>query len=125
MLAANGSRPIGRRSDEPGMGTSDDSLLAEPGVLEPSLAQMREAARQGTTGYVEDWIADALPWGFSPSEVSHNVHVWWGDDDQVVGRDCAEYLTRAIKQSALTVLASEGHMFPIRHWGEILASLLR
>ena len=108
---------------DPGTGTADDALLAEPGVLEPLLAQMREAARQGSIGYVEDWIADALPWGFSPSEVAHDVHVWWGDDDQLVARDCADYLAGAISGSTLTVLANEGHMFPIRHWGEMLAAL--
>jgi pimeloyl-ACP methyl ester carboxylesterase len=108
---------------DPGMGTSDDALLAEPGVREPSLAEMREAARQGAAGYIEDWIADARPWGFSPAEVSHDVQVWWGDDDQLVARDCAEYLARAIKRSTLTILPDEGHMFPIRHWGEMLAAL--
>jgi pimeloyl-ACP methyl ester carboxylesterase len=108
---------------DPGAGTADDALLAEHGVLEPARAWVREGARQGSAGYVEDWIADALPWGFSPRDVSHDVHVWWGDDDQFVVRDCAEYLAHAIKRSTLTVLASEGHMFPVRHWAEILAAL--
>jgi pimeloyl-ACP methyl ester carboxylesterase len=108
---------------EPGNGTADDALLAENGVLEPALAWMREGARQGTAGYVDDWIIDSLPWGFSLSDVSQDVHVWWGDDDQFVGRECAEYLARAIKRSTLTVLAGEGHMFPIRLWGEVLAAL--
>jgi len=106
-----------------GMGSADDALLAEPGVLEPVIAEMREAARQGVDGYVEDWAADALPWGFSPSEVTQDVHVWWGDDDQTVGRDCAEYFAGAIPRSTLTILASEGHMFPIRHWAKVLADL--
>ena len=109
---------------EPGWGTADDLLLAESGVFEPALAEMHEAARQGTTGYVEDWLADAMPWGFSLSDVPQRVHVWWGDDDQTVRRECAEYLAGAIKHSTLTVLEGEGHMFPIRHWAEILAALL-
>ena len=108
---------------EPGWGSSDDALLAERDVLEPSVAEMREAARQGTSGYVEDWIADSLPWGFSPADVTNDVHIWWGDDDQLVSRACAEYLARAIKRSTLTVLAGEGHLFPIRRWREMLAAL--
>ena len=62
---------------EPGFGTSDDALLAQRDVLDSSLAEMREAARQGAAGYVEDWIADSLPWGFSPTEETQDVHVWW------------------------------------------------
>ena len=108
---------------DPGMGTADDALLAERGVLEPSLGEMREAARQGTAGYVEDWIADALPWGFSPSEVSHDVHVWWGDDDQLVGRDSAEYFARAIKRSTLTILAAKATCSRSDIGREILAAL--
>ena len=108
---------------DPGMGSSDDALLAEPGVLEPSLGEMREAARQGTVGYVEDWMADALPWGFSPADVTCDVQIWWGDNDQLVSRECAEYLASAIKRSTLHVLTGEGHMFPVRHRGEMLAAL--
>jgi pimeloyl-ACP methyl ester carboxylesterase len=101
----------------------DDALLADRDVLEPMLAQMREAARQGTRGYVEDWIAESLPWGFSPTELSHEVHIWWGDGDQLVSRDCAEHFGRAIKRSALTVLAGAGHLFPLQHWQGMLAAL--
>lgn len=108
---------------DPGAGTADDALLAEDGVLEPALVWIEEAARQGGTGWAEDCISDALPWGFSPSQVTHDVHVWWGDDDQLVRRESAEYLARAIERSTLTVLAGQGHMFPIRHWEDILAKL--
>jgi pimeloyl-ACP methyl ester carboxylesterase len=101
----------------------DDALLADRDILEPSLAEMREAARQGTAGYVEDWIAESLPWCFSPAEVTHDVRIWWGDGDQLVRGACAEYFARAIKQSTLTVLAGEGHLFPYRHWREVLAAL--
>ena len=108
---------------DPGAGTADDALLAEDGVLEPALAWIEEAARQGGTGWAEDCFADALPWGFSPSQVTHDVHVWWGDDDQLVRRESAEHLARAIERSTLTVLAGQGHLFPIRHWEDILAKL--
>ena len=101
----------------------DDALLAEPDVLEPMLAQMQEAARQGTTGYVEDWIAESLPWGFSPAEVTHDVHIWWGERDQLVARDCAEHFARVIKRSTLTTFEGEGHLFPMSHWREMLEAL--
>ena len=108
---------------DPGWGTSDDALLTEQDVRDTLLAEMREAARQGAVGYVEDWNADTTPWGFSPTEVTHDVHIWWGDDDQFASRAGAEYLERAIARSTLTVLADEGHLLPVRHWREVLAAL--
>jgi pimeloyl-ACP methyl ester carboxylesterase len=101
----------------------DDVLLADPKVLEPMLAEMREAARQGVEGYVEDWIAESLPWGFSIASVRQPVHVWWGDGDQLIPGDDAEHLARAIKRSELVVLPGEGHLFPLQHWGDMLAVL--
>jgi pimeloyl-ACP methyl ester carboxylesterase len=101
----------------------DDALLAQREILEPMLAEMREAARQGSAGYVEDWIAESLPWGFSPREVSHNVHIWWGDGDLLVTRASAEHFARTIKRSTLTVLPGEGQLFPIQHWRAMLAAL--
>lgn len=101
----------------------DDALLARREVLEPMLDEMREATRQGTVGYVEDWIAESLPWGFSPAELRHDVHIWWGDGDLLVARDCAEHFARTIKRAALTVVSGEGHLFPLQHWEEILAAL--
>jgi pimeloyl-ACP methyl ester carboxylesterase len=101
----------------------DDVLLAERKVLGPMLAEMREGARQGSAGYVEDWIAESLPWGFSPAEVRHDVHIWWGEGDLLVPRSCAAHFSRTIKRSTLTVLANEGHLFPLQHWQEMLAAL--
>jgi pimeloyl-ACP methyl ester carboxylesterase len=108
---------------EPGWGSADDAVLTEQDVVDTFLAGMAEAARQGTSGYVEDWIADSLPWGFSATEVTQDTHIWWGDDDQTVLRPCADYFKRAIPRSTLTVLADEGHLFAIRHWQAMLTAL--
>jgi pimeloyl-ACP methyl ester carboxylesterase len=101
----------------------DDALLAERDVLEPMLTQMREGARQGTAGYVEDWIAESLPWGFSPAETTHDVQIWWGERDLLVNRECAEHFAHVIERSTLTTFAGEGHLFPISHWREMLEAL--
>ena len=107
----------------PGVVDPDDALLAQPGVREPMVTGMREAARQGTAGYVQDWIAEALPWGFSPAEVSLDVQIWWGDGDLLVARPCAEHFARTIRRSTLTVVQGEGHLVPLAHWQEMLAAM--
>ena len=72
---------------------------------------------------VQDWIAESLPWGFSPAEVSHDVHIWWGDGDLLVARACAEHFARTIRRSTLTVVPGEGHLIPLQHWQEMLAAM--
>jgi pimeloyl-ACP methyl ester carboxylesterase len=101
----------------------DDALLAEHEVRDAMLAETREAARQGAAGYVQDWVAEALPWGFSPAEVRQETHIWWGDGDVHVSRASAEHFARTIAQSTLTVMPREGHFIPLTHWREMLAAL--
>lgn len=101
----------------------DDQLKEHDEILQPLREQVREAARQGTAGVVADSIASWLPWGFSLSEVALPVHLWWGDGDALVPRADTECLSDRIQGSTLTILAGEGHLFPVTHWREMLAAL--
>jgi pimeloyl-ACP methyl ester carboxylesterase len=113
LLARGGGGP-----DDP-----DDAILADPTVLEHMNLWMREGARQGSTGFVEDWIAEQGPWGFSASEIPHEVHVWWGERDALVKRADTEYLAFALPRAGLTTYPNDGHLFPVTHWREMLGSL--
>ena len=66
MFAAVG--PLG---DDP-----DDVLMSQPAILGAMKIWMGEGARQGAEGYVEDWIAELGPWGFSLTDVHRPVFVW-------------------------------------------------
>jgi pimeloyl-ACP methyl ester carboxylesterase len=102
----------------------DDALLADPEILKAMNRWMREGARQGSTGFVEDWIAEQLPWGFALSDVEHRVHIWWGEQDALVKRPHTDYLASTIPRATLVTYPREGHLFPVMHWREILTSLL-
>ena len=51
---------VGSHPDDP-----DDQLMVRPEIIEPLKVWMREGARQGSSGYVTDVIAEFRPWGFS------------------------------------------------------------
>jgi pimeloyl-ACP methyl ester carboxylesterase len=102
----------------------DDMLLARPEILAPMQAWMREGARQGSTGFIEDWIAEQLPWGFELSDVGHQVHVWWGEHDSLVTRPNTDYLASTLRRATLVTYPRDGHLFPVIHWREMLAGLL-
>jgi pimeloyl-ACP methyl ester carboxylesterase len=101
-----------------------DLILRRRPDVRPALdAMFAEGARQGSAGYVDDWIASVLPWGFRVSEVACPVAVWWGDRDQLTDRMHAEHLAAAIPGARLRVIPGEGHSLPMRHWGPILDEL--
>jgi pimeloyl-ACP methyl ester carboxylesterase len=107
-----------------GPGDPDDVLLADPEVLAPMQASMREGARQGSTGSVEDWIAEQQHWGFDPSNVQHEVHIWWGERDTLVSRAHTDYLSSIIPNATRVTYPEDGHLFPITHWREMLSRLV-
>jgi pimeloyl-ACP methyl ester carboxylesterase len=106
-------------------GASDDRVLADPANLESFRTMFREAARQGSAGLVGDDVAEFGPWGFSVSDILQPVHIWCADLDTSVDQRNADYLARAIPHASLISYPGEGHLFPIQHWGEMLATLLR
>jgi pimeloyl-ACP methyl ester carboxylesterase len=101
----------------------DDALLADPKILEPMQEWMREAARQGTAGFVEDWVAEQQPWGFALADVEHEVRVWWGERDALVERAHTDYLASTLPNATLVTYPKDGHLFPVTHWQEMLNGL--
>ena len=104
-------------------GDADDRLLARPENLEPIKAWLREGARQGSAGFEADLLDALTPWGFSVADVGQRAHVWCAQSDIQVGQAHARYLAESIPRATLVTFPDEGHLFPIRHWGEMLAAL--
>jgi len=88
----------------------DRSVMARPQVLASLMDSYQRAFIQGTRGQVHDWGVIAAPWGFRPQEITIEVHLWQGDQDDRVPPHHAEYLANAIPRSHLTVLRGQGHM---------------
>jgi pimeloyl-ACP methyl ester carboxylesterase len=103
----------------------DDALLADPAIREAVRIWMREGARQGVRGFVEDWVAELGPWGFSVSEVTHDVVVWWGEQDVLVSRAHTDYLASTLPNSSVVTYPDEGHLFPVSHWEEMLVAVAK
>jgi hypothetical protein len=60
---------------------ADAPVLRDPQVRSTLAASNLEGARQGQTGLVGDWVADALPWGFRLADISVSVDLWIGERD--------------------------------------------
>ena len=58
------------------------------------------------------------------SDILQPVHIWSAELDTFVDQRNADYLVGAIPHASLVTFPGEGHLFPIQHWGEMLAALL-
>jgi pimeloyl-ACP methyl ester carboxylesterase len=105
-------------------GDADDLLLAQPDVLDPMKALVREGARQGSAGFASDEAVALTPWGFSVADVRQPVLVWVGESDLQVSRTHGDYLAASIPGATLVTFPAAGHLFPITHWDDMLAALL-
>ena len=105
-------------------GVADDRVLSDPVRLEALKTLTREAARQGSAGYVADHVAEYSLAGFSVAAIARPVILWCGEDDAAWARTTADYLATAIPHSTLVLYPDEAHLFPFDHWGEMLAAVL-
>ena len=105
-------------------GPADDRVLADPTKLEALKGLTREAARQGSVGYVADEVAEYTLAGFSVGEIAQPVHIWCGEDDAAWARVTADHLATAIPRATLVLYPDEAHLFPFDHWAEMLTAVL-
>lgn len=84
-------------------GDADDRLLARPGTLEAINEWLGEGARQGSAGFVRDWIDRVDVHGFSMADIQQEVHVWIGETDRQIPRVHAEYMVATIPRARLGV----------------------
>jgi pimeloyl-ACP methyl ester carboxylesterase len=102
----------------------DTAVRTVPAVADALRAMFVEGARQGATGFADDWIATFLPWGFALPAIDREIHLWWGDGDRLTTRAHTDLLATALPRARLTIYPGEGHSIAITHWQDILDALL-
>jgi pimeloyl-ACP methyl ester carboxylesterase len=102
----------------------DGRIRSIPAVGAAMSRMVREGFRQGTAGYVEDWVATFRPWGFRLADVQRPATVWWGDKDPLVSRAHTQRLAAGIPGASLVIVPGGGHSIAITEWRAILASVV-
>lgn len=97
--------------------------LAGPARDEPLLA-LSAATRAGVRGAVEDFLVCGRPWGFDPTEITAEVHVWHGLQDRIAPAEHAWQLAAALPNCRVHVDPGEDHFFFRRRSAEIAAQLV-
>jgi len=97
------------------------------GVTGDLAEQLPLAVAEGLTdthGVLDDYAVFGSPWGFDPADIATPVHLWQGDDDDLVPCHWAERLAAAIPGSKLTIVPGASHFLWYDHWDDILSALL-
>jgi pimeloyl-ACP methyl ester carboxylesterase len=87
-------------------------------------ASFLDAAANGVRGMIDDYLVYAADWGFAPSEVAPEVHLWHGLEDPLVPIEHALELAVTIPRCRVFLDPEEGHHFFRRRLREILAALI-
>lgn len=99
-------------------------LLARPQERAAASAGFLDAARDGVSGMVEDYLIYSREWGFSAAEVRTEVQLWHGLEDRLVPIEHALALAATLPRCRLFLDPDEGHHFFRSSLARILAVLV-
>jgi len=86
-------------------------------------ANLREAFRQGTDGYVQDHLICAGDWSDLLPRLTRPTRIWQGTDDNNVPAEATRWLAGQIPGAELTQLAGAGHGVTDETWPEVFGWL--
>ena len=101
----------------------DQQVLSAPGLRQQMIDNSAELYRQGGRGMYDEALVLARPWGFDPRSISLPVHIWHGEQDEVVPVAMARHMASILPSCRATFYPDEGHHLLYRRWPEILAAL--
>lgn len=98
--------------------------LHAPGERHAAGTSFLDACADGARGLIEDYLTYTRDWGFAPSEVATEVHLWHGLRDPLVPMEHALQLAVALPQCRVFFDPDEGHHFFRRRLPTILGVLV-
>lgn len=101
---------------------ADRRWISSPSFEGGAVEDLREAMRNGPSGYVTDLELLARPWPFPIDAIRVPVELWHGDDDEVIPVQHGRYLAEHIPRATLHECPGEGHLVLWNHLDEVLAA---
>ncbi len=107
-------------------GPDKDLLLANPGLAESiTHLSFAEAFRGGIAGVHHEAGLFAGPWGFRLQDITQDIHLWHGEEDENVPVSVGHHVADAIPNCHATFVQGEGHLsLPYHRMREFLEVLV-
>lgn len=103
----------------------DKVVLSQPDVQRMFGEMVVGAFERGTRGVALDWKLEARPWGFSLQEVGMPVHIWHGEQDELIPVAQAQIMANTLPGARATFYPNEGHVSLImNHYDELLSTIV-
>ena len=103
-----------------GVADADTDVLTAP-VRERLRAMLGSATAQGVTGMVADLAGYTLAdWGFTPPQVTADVLLVYGADDERVPPAHGEWYRDRLPSAELQLWPDVGHLVVVPAWGRVL-----
>ena len=103
----------------------DRLLMDQPEVAKAFVDSLREAFRSGIGGTNQDAALYARPWGFRLQDITAEVHLWHGENDNLVPGSVGHYVADAVPNCRAKFFEEEGHFtLPYNHTREFLSVLV-
>ena len=104
----------------------DRQTLADPQLRKVLTDSSREGLRRGVEGAAWEGFLYSRPWGFSLDSIRIPVHLWHGEQDNVVPSSMGHFLAERIPQCQSTFYPQDGHFsLPFNRMREILQEAIR
>ncbi len=98
---------------------ADKAIMARAEVWAALKDDLREAFRQGSRSAFWEAMLFLRPWGFRLQDITAKVHIWHGEDDNIVPPSMARYLAQAIPECRASFYPGEGHLLIVDRMDEI------
>jgi len=99
----------------------DKILFANQALRKMFEDGMKEAFKQGATGWVDDVFA-GNDWGFTPEEIQIPVNIFHGSEDELLFAEMGRRLAQRLPHADFQLYEGEGHYCIFNHWSEILST---
>jgi len=91
-------------------GPDKELILDKPEMLKSTLDSFNEALRQGIAGAHQEAGLYTQPWGFQLEDITAEVHLWHGEEDDNVLISVGRYVAGAIPNCQASFIENEGHL---------------
>ena len=103
----------------------DKVALSQPDVQRMFGEMIVGAFERGTRGVALDWKLEARPWGFSLQEVRMPVHIWHGEQDELLSIGQGQIMANALPNARAKFYPDEGHVsLTMNHYDELLSTIV-
>lgn len=99
-------------------------FMETSGNLDMLYRDVCEGYRSGWRGVARDDLILFRDWGFKIADIRVRIDIWHGELDKNIPCSAGAYMHQNIPNSRATFLSGEGHLFLLRHWSDVLHTLV-